>query len=84
MSPTRRSCRSAGSLVGNHLFTGDTLVAGGIGKERPQTDVRLQLISINTKIARLPVSTAIYPGHGGVTNLANELRTSPVFQVARR
>jgi len=71
-------------LVGNHLFTGDTLVAGGIGKERPQTDVRLQLISINTKIARLPVSTAIYPGHGGVTNLANELRTSPVFQVARR
>jgi hydroxyacylglutathione hydrolase len=71
-------------LVGNHLFSGDTLLAGGIGRERPGTDVRLQLVSIGTKIARLPVSTAIYPGHGAVTNLANELRTSPVFQPARR
>lgn len=71
-------------LIGNHLFTGDTLLAGAIGRERPQTDLRLQLVSIGTKIARLPVSTAIYPGHGPVTNLANELRTSPVFQPARR
>ena len=78
---------SPGSLcfvVGNHLFTGDTLLAGGIGRERPQTDVRLQLVSIHTKIARLPMSTAIYPGHGPVTNLVNELRTNPVFQPARR
>ncbi|HXM59083.1 MAG TPA: MBL fold metallo-hydrolase [Candidatus Dormibacteraeota bacterium] len=71
-------------LIGNHLFTGDTLLAGGIGKERPGTDLRLQLVSIGTKLARLPVSTAIYPGHGPVTNLANELRTSPVFQPVRR
>lgn len=71
-------------LVGNHLFTGDTLLAGGIGKERPGTDLRLQLVSIGTKLARLPVSTAIYPGHGPVTNLANEMRTSPVFQPVRR
>ncbi len=71
-------------LVGNHLFTGDTLLAGGIGKERPQTDVRLQLVSIHTKIARLPVSTAIYPGHGPVTNLATELRANPALQLAGR
>ena len=71
-------------LVGNHLFTGDTLLAGGIGRERPQSDVRLQLVSIHTKIARLPASTAIYPGHGPVTNLANELRSNPVFQPVRR
>lgn len=71
-------------LVGNHLFTGDTLLAGGIGREQPQTDVRLQIVSIHTKIARLPVSTAIYPGHGPVTNLANELRSNPVFQPVRR
>jgi glyoxylase-like metal-dependent hydrolase (beta-lactamase superfamily II) len=78
---------TAGSLcflVGNHLFTGDTLLAGGIGRERPGTDLRLQLISIGTRLARLPVGTAIYPGHGPVTNLANELRTSPVFQTVRR
>jgi glyoxylase-like metal-dependent hydrolase (beta-lactamase superfamily II) len=71
-------------LVGNHLFTGDTLLAGGIGRERPGTDVRQQLVSIGTKITRLPLSTAIYPGHGPVTNLANELRTNPVFQPVRR
>ena len=70
-------------LVGNHLFTGDTLLAGGIGKEKPGTDLRLQLISITTKLARLPLKTAIYPGHGPVTNLENELRTSPVFQQFR-
>jgi len=71
-------------LIGNHLFTGDTLLAGGIGRERPQTDLRKQLMSIGTRIASLPFNTAIYPGHGSVTNLANELRTSPVFQAARR
>jgi glyoxylase-like metal-dependent hydrolase (beta-lactamase superfamily II) len=71
-------------LVGNHLFTGDTLLAGGIGKERPGTDVRQQLVSIGTKLARLPLNTAIYPGHGPVTSLANEVQTSPVFQPVRR
>jgi hydroxyacylglutathione hydrolase len=71
-------------LVGNHLFTGDTLLAGGIGKEMPGVDVRQQLISIGTKLARLPLNTAIYPGHGPVTKLETELRTSPVFQALRR
>lgn len=71
-------------LVGNHLFTGDTLLAGGIGKERPGTDVRQQLLSIGTKLARLPLNTAIYPGHGRVTNLANEIQNSPVFAPVRR
>lgn len=78
---------TAGSLcflVANHLFTGDTLLAGGIGRERPGTDVRKQLISIGTKLARLPLNTAIYPGHGAVTSLETELRTSPLFQPARR
>jgi hydroxyacylglutathione hydrolase len=71
-------------LVANHLFTGDTLLAGGVGKERPGVDIRQQLMSIGTKIAWLPPNTAIYPGHGPVTNLETELRTNPVFQVMRR
>jgi glyoxylase-like metal-dependent hydrolase (beta-lactamase superfamily II) len=71
-------------LAGNHLFTGDTLLAGGIGRERPGSDLRQQLVSIGTKLARLPLNTAIYPGHGPVTTLANELQTSPVFQPSRR
>jgi hydroxyacylglutathione hydrolase len=71
-------------LVGNHLFTGDTLLAGGVGREMPETDLRQQLISIGGKLAVLPLTTAIYPGHGPVTSLENELRTSPVFQSVRR
>ena len=71
-------------LIGNHLFTGDTLLAGGVGREMPETDLRLQVISIHGKLAGLPLTTAIYPGHGPVTSLENELRTSPVFQAVRR
>jgi hydroxyacylglutathione hydrolase len=71
-------------LVGNHLFTGDTLLAGGIGREMPGTDVRRQLVSIMGKLAPLQPRTAIYPGHGPVTSLENEFRTSPVFQAVRR
>ncbi len=70
-------------LVGNHLFTGDTLLAGGIGRERPGTDLRQQLISIASRLGRLPLGTAIYPGHGSATSLENELRTNPVFQPVR-
>ncbi len=67
-------------LAANHLFTGDTLLAGGIGREMPGSDLRQQLMSIGGKLARLPLQTAIYPGHGAVTSLETELRTSPVFQ----
>jgi len=66
--------------VGNHLFTGATLLAGGIGKEMPGSDLRQQMFSIGNKLLRLPPATAVYPGHGVVTSLENEVRTSPVFQ----
>jgi len=70
-------------LVANHLFTGDTLLAGGIGREMPETDIRRQLMSIGSKLLALPPATAVYPGHGPVTSLEQELRTNPVFRPAR-
>ena len=69
-------------LVGNHLFTGDTLLQGGIGKETVGTDLRQQMLSIGTRILRLPPQTAIYPGHGGVSSLAAELQSNPIFRRA--
>ena len=69
-------------LVGNHLFTGDTLLAGGIGKELPGADLRQQMFSIGSKLLRLPLATAIYPGHGAATSLENELRTNPFLRRA--
>ncbi len=70
-------------LVGNHLFTGDTLLAGGIGKQMPETDLRRQMTSIGSRILALPPSTALYPGHGAVTSLEAELRSNPIFRPAR-
>src|SRR5262245_21726086 len=78
---------SPGSLcyqVVNHLFTGDTLLAGGIGRERPGSDVRLQLVWIGTKLARLPLTTAPYPGQGPVTKLATDLSTGTMSHPVRR
>jgi glyoxylase-like metal-dependent hydrolase (beta-lactamase superfamily II) len=69
-------------LVANHLFTGDTLLAGGIGKELPGSDLRLQMISIGTKLLRLPLTTAVYPGHGPATSLEAELRANPYLRRA--
>lgn len=70
--------------VGNHLFSGDTLLAGGIGKQTPDTDLRRQMLSIGSRILALPPSTAIYPGHGAVTSLEAELRSNPIFGPAAR
>jgi glyoxylase-like metal-dependent hydrolase (beta-lactamase superfamily II) len=70
-------------LVANHLFTGDTLLAGGIGREMPETDLRRQMMSIGTKLLSLPPATAVYPGHGPVTSLDQELRTNPIFRPVR-
>ncbi len=66
-------------LVGNHLFTGDTLLAGGVGKQGPDTDLRRQMMSIGSRILALPPNTALYPGHGPVTSLEAELRSNPIF-----
>ena len=69
-------------LVANHLFTGDTLVAGGIGREMPGSDLRQQMISIGSRLLRLPLNTAVYPGHGPTTSLDAELRTNPYLRRA--
>ncbi len=69
-------------LVANHAFVGDTILAGGIGKQSPETDLRRQMMSIGTKLLRLPVSTALYPGHGPATSLEREVAQNPIFRGA--
>jgi glyoxylase-like metal-dependent hydrolase (beta-lactamase superfamily II) len=69
-------------VIANHAFVGDTILAGGIGKQTPETDVRRQMMSIGTKLLRLPLSTALYPGHGPATSLEREVAQSPIFRGA--
>ena len=70
-------------LIANHAFVGDTILAGGIGKQTPETDVRRQMVSIGTKLLRLPPQTALYPGHGTATSLEREVEHNPIFRGAR-
>jgi hydroxyacylglutathione hydrolase len=69
-------------VVANHAFVGDTILAGGIGKQTPETDLRRQMMSIGTKLLRLPPATALYPGHGPATSLERELAQNPIFRGA--
>ena len=67
-------------VVANHAFVGDTILAGGIGKHTPETDLRRQMMSIGTKLLKLPLATALYPGHGPATSLERELAQNPIFR----
>ena len=69
-------------VVANHAFVGDTILAGGVGKQTPETDLRRQMMSIGTKLLRLPLTTALYPGHGPATSLERELAQNPIFRGA--
>ena len=67
-------------VVANHAFVGDTILAGGIGRQMPETDLRRQMLSIGAKLLRLPPTTALYPGHGPATSLERELAQNPIFR----
>jgi hydroxyacylglutathione hydrolase len=67
-------------VVANHAFVGDTILAGGIGRQMPETDLRRQMMSIGTKLLRLPPATALYPGHGPATSLEREMQQNPIFR----
>ena len=69
-------------VVANHAFVGDTILAGGIGKQMLETDLRRQMMSIGTNLLKLPLTTALYPGHGPATSLERELQTNPIFRNA--
>lgn len=70
-------------VIANHAFVGDTILAGGLGRQMPETDLRRQMMSIGTKLLRLPPQTALYPGHGPATSLEREVAQSPVFRGVR-
>jgi glyoxylase-like metal-dependent hydrolase (beta-lactamase superfamily II) len=69
-------------VIANHAFVGDTILAGGIGRQMPETDLRRQMMSIGTKLLRLPPATALYPGHGPATSLEREIAQNPIFRGA--
>lgn len=66
---------TAGSLcflVGQHLFSGDTLFPNGPGKTATPQAFEAVLDSLSREIFPLPDETAVHPGHGPDTVLGKE------------
>lgn len=65
-------------LVEGHLFSGDTLFAGSIGRtDLPGGSSREILESIRRQLLTLPDETTVYPGHGPATTIGRERRSNP-------
>jgi hydroxyacylglutathione hydrolase len=60
------------------VFGGDVLFRDSIGRyDFPNSDGRLLLEGIRTKLFSLPADTVVYPGHGPVTTIGQEKRSNP-------
>jgi glyoxylase-like metal-dependent hydrolase (beta-lactamase superfamily II) len=59
------------------LFSGDCLFAGGIGRtDLPGGDERAMMSSL-ARLAELDPGITVYPGHGPVTTIGDELAANP-------
>ena len=64
--------------VGDVLFSGDALFAGGIGRtDFPGGSLEQLVESIRTKLLVLPDDTVVYPGHGPRTTIGAERASNP-------
>lgn len=62
-----------------HLFSGDTLFAGSVGRtDFPGGDGRTLMRSL-AKLAPLDPATVVHPGHGPDTNIGREARLNPFW-----
>ena len=60
------------------LFSGDVLFAGSVGRtDLPGADWETLLASIRILVDTLPADTVVYPGHGPITTLGDELARNP-------
>jgi len=67
-------------LFDGFIITGDTLFAGTIGRtDFPNGDHEKMLASL-AKLKKLNPQTVVYPGHGSITTIANELRHNPYLR----
>jgi hydroxyacylglutathione hydrolase len=61
-----------------HVFSGDTLFAGAVGRwDLPGGDRDLLLSGIRKKLLPLGEKVAVHPGHGPSTTIGQEQRSNP-------
>ncbi|MCU0236922.1 MAG: MBL fold metallo-hydrolase [Acidobacteria bacterium] len=68
-------------LIGGQLFSGDTLMAGGVGRvpEGKNEEKALKALArvIRRKLLALPAATVVWPGHGRPTTIGEEGLLNP-------
>ena len=65
-------------FAGGHLFSGDVLFAGSVGRtDLPGGDWEVLQASIASFLEAYPLDTIVHPGHGRETSLAAELAQNP-------
>jgi glyoxylase-like metal-dependent hydrolase (beta-lactamase superfamily II) len=68
--------------IGNHVFTGDTLLAGKIGRvDLPGSSPQQMLLSLHGQLLTLPDNTVVYPGHGTNTTIGQERIANPYLRL---
>jgi len=68
--------------VGNHVFTGDTLLPGKIGRlDLPGSSPQQMLFSLHGQLLTLPDNTVVYPGHGPNTTIGTERVGNPYLRI---
>ena len=68
-------------LIGNCVFTGDTLFAGSIGRtDFAGGDYNTIIHSIKSILLCLPGETIVYPGHGPCSTIDIEKKENPFLQ----
>jgi hydroxyacylglutathione hydrolase len=67
-----------------HVFSGDVLFAGSVGRtDLPGADWETLLASIRLLVDALPPETVVHPGHGPETTLGDELARNPFLAELR-
>jgi hydroxyacylglutathione hydrolase len=67
-----------------HLFSGDVLFAGSVGRtDLPLGDWDMLAESLRTLVERFPPETVVHPGHGPETTIGAELSHNPFLAPLR-
>lgn len=68
--------------IGNHVFTGDTLLPGKIGRvDLPGSSPQQMVLSLHGQLLVLPDNTVVYPGHGPNTTIGQERVGNPYLRI---
>ncbi len=67
-----------------HLFTGDSLFPGGVGRTTSDEDFQTLFDAVRAQVFEvLPDETWVYPGHGNDTTVGTERPALPEWQARR-